>query len=262
MNTFRRFLQDNNQEWYDSNLFKINKSYSRLMPMSEPRDAQDLPEDISLPFKKCIVSFKKSYLYLVDDCSYTIDCLAFEELNPTQIVVAALTRMYDGVYERYKTVYLGYVNGKAAMSSGLETFYYGDETIRNMIKSTHEVIDQVILDLCSRKYVYVENNEKIDVKFRDKATRKLNRVKYTPKMIIYISDKKTFKNEHPELSGRVISKPQHAFECMGHWRKLHNPDHLGKNREGEYLVEGFTWVIPHIRCADRGEVLKKVRVIQ
>lgn len=80
-------------------------------------------------------------------------------------------------------------------------------------------------------------------------------------MIIYISDKKEFKKNHPELQNKIINKPKYAFEVRGHQRKLHNPNTLGKDRNGDYCVKSFTWVIPAIKCADKGEFRKKIQIL-
>lgn len=261
MNTLKRFVEMNSiTDLSDVNIFKINHSFSREFPMIGDKEVESLSENFGLPFKKCFVDFKKSYVFQFQDVgiSTTIDNLMVEEVSPTDIKVTVGYRSFNGLREAYGYKEIEYHDGKAV--TDLDRF----NTFREYrtLATLSNVVIKILEELDSRKYIYVENTEKIDVKFRDKATRKLNRVKYTPKMIIYVSDKKTFKKEYPELSGRVISKPQHAFEVMGHWRRLHNENSLGKNREGEYLVEGFTWVRPQVRCADRGEVLKKVRVIQ
>lgn len=263
MNIFKNFIEQMElKDLEDINFFKICKSFSQDL-FTKELDVS-VPDDLCLPFKFCLVSFKKSYFLkniVKEHISYTADCVYFEESNPSTVGAVVLVRKFDGYSEQYFPIQLGYVNGEITLNEKFYSFL-DNQTSRELILSLRLLLKDVLLELCTRKYVYVENTEKIDVKFRDKTTRKLNRVKYRPKMIIYISDKKTFKNEHPELSGRIISKPSFAYECMGHWRRLHNQDSLGKNREGEYLVEGFTWVIPHVRCADRGEVVKKIRVIR
>lgn len=52
----------------------------------------------------------------------------------------------------------------------------------------------------------------------------------------------------------------HRFEVRGHWRKTTGV--LGKNREGEYVVQGYTWVKAHIKGPEDKPVVKKTRIIK
>lgn len=52
----------------------------------------------------------------------------------------------------------------------------------------------------------------------------------------------------------------HRFEVRGHWRKTTGV--LGKNREGEYVVQGYTWVKAHIKGPEDKPVIKKTRIIK
>jgi len=45
----------------------------------------------------------------------------------------------------------------------------------------------------------------------------------------------------------------------GHWRKHEG---IGKDREGIYGVEGFTWVSEHVRGPGNLPLVKKVRILE
>ena len=51
----------------------------------------------------------------------------------------------------------------------------------------------------------------------------------------------------------------HSFRVRGHWRRI-SPHTYGKNRQGEYVVEGATFVKEHTR--GEGELMKKIRVLK
>lgn len=51
----------------------------------------------------------------------------------------------------------------------------------------------------------------------------------------------------------------HRWSVRGHWRKV---DGLGKNRAGEYVVHGHTWVTDHIKGPEDGTFVKKIRLIK
>lgn len=107
----------------------------------------------------------------------------------------------------------------------------------------------------NRNIHYITNTEKVKVKGR--LNGKFTKYKYNPEHVIYISSEKEIK-KNESIVKRIIKKPDFAYEVMGHWRRLNNPNTLGKNRQGEYCVEGRTWVRDFIKGS--GELKKRVRV--
>lgn len=85
-------------------------------------------------------------------------------------------------------------------------------------------------------------------------------IKVVDRPIYYVLDKK-----YRENYGTVIKSPighlspTHAFKVRGFWRTFEGKQ-LGKNRNGERVVEGFTWVKEHVR--GKGDLKKKLRVIK
>jgi hypothetical protein len=69
----------------------------------------------------------------------------------------------------------------------------------------------------------------------------------------------------PHLAGKHIEF-SHRWTVRGSWvRLLTNGEidlnRIGKNREGEYCVPGWTWRIPHVKGPEDKPLIKKVRVI-
>ena len=54
-------------------------------------------------------------------------------------------------------------------------------------------------------------------------------------------------------------KLTHSFSVRGHWRRLQNPMKYGKDRDGNYIVLGSTWVSACIK--GQGKLIKRPRVI-
>lgn len=50
----------------------------------------------------------------------------------------------------------------------------------------------------------------------------------------------------------------HRWKVRGHWRKIHT---VGKNREGEYGVHGFTWVVDHVKGPEDAPLVEKTYVL-
>lgn len=59
------------------------------------------------------------------------------------------------------------------------------------------------------------------------------------------------------LAGRAIDWSS-RWLVRGHWRKHEG---LGKNRTGDYCVDGFTWVTEHERGPEGAPVVQKTRLI-
>lgn len=73
--------------------------------------------------------------------------------------------------------------------------------------------------------------------------------------IIHIRPKK-FK-EKTEYMGQEIDW-SHRWRVRGHWRKVST---VGKNREGEYGIQGFTWVVEHIKGPEELPIIEKTRIL-
>lgn len=59
-------------------------------------------------------------------------------------------------------------------------------------------------------------------------------------------------------SGTSNIEWSHRWEVRGHWRKTQG---VGKDREGAYNTQGFTWVIPHEKGPEEKDLVKKIRVV-
>jgi len=72
--------------------------------------------------------------------------------------------------------------------------------------------------------------------------------------VVYISPKERAKSIHPS-PGKKINWT-HKWEVRGHWRRIKS---IGKNRDGEYIISGFTWVKDFVK--GDGELVVKSRVV-
>lgn len=86
------------------------------------------------------------------------------------------------------------------------------------------------------------------------------------KHIVHIIPKRIksdFSKTHPSIDW------SHQWEVRGHWRVIEylnketgevNFERVGKDRYGEYNVEGYTWVASHVKGPDHLPLVKKTRV--
>lgn len=96
-------------------------------------------------------------------------------------------------------------------------------------------------------------NEKIPP-IRERVGTGANRQKIKINQLVRVMLKKERKNYE-----RSVGHPvdwSHKWEVMGHWRKI---DGIGKDKLGEYVVRGQTWVKPHEK--GKGDLVKKTRLV-
>lgn len=97
-------------------------------------------------------------------------------------------------------------------------------------------------------------------------TGKGNKVKYKMngekkyfkfKNITYVSPKKY----QAEITSKVSSHIEwsHRWEVRGHWREVKG---IGKDRAGNYCVNGHTWVTPFVKGPENSPLVKKSRVMK
>ena len=81
------------------------------------------------------------------------------------------------------------------------------------------------------------------------------------KPIYYVMNKKETENSRTFKLIKPLGKLEYtySFKVRGHWRKI-NPDTYGKNRNGEYVVKGHTFVKDYVK--GEGELVKRVRVLK
>ena len=81
-----------------------------------------------------------------------------------------------------------------------------------------------------------------------------HKIKHRIKNIVYVN-KRRQKNV-VSLEGKPIEW-SHKWEVRGHWRVCKT---IGKDRFGDYRVNGFTWVKPHEK--GDGDLVKKTRLLR
>lgn len=104
--------------------------------------------------------------------------------------------------------------------------------------SLRELVD-FLKKKTSKEYIEGIDKQRVRFKTKDKRVIKFKGISHLA----------------PYKQGRVIYDPilessiewTYAFQVAGHWRKIPG---IGKNREGLYNQDGFTWIVPHLRNKD------------
>jgi len=94
-------------------------------------------------------------------------------------------------------------------------------------------------------------------------SKKRGALKVNAKPIYIVLDKKksniNYNYSNIEKQGRL--EYNFAFPVIGHWRRLSDLYKIGKDREDNYAVEGFTWIKSHIRGDKNSPIIQRERII-
>lgn len=123
---------------------------------------------------------------------------------------------------------------------------------------------QDISDQSKREFrCYIDEEEKGKSTYFRKMTGDRNTVKAPDKPIILVLrddediEHKVQKYRNPR------GKIHYAFSWIvrGHYRKLHDPESVGKDRNGERVVQGMTWVETYLKGDENLPLLKRETIV-
>lgn len=137
-------------------------------------------------------------------------------------------------------------------------FYFltGHEPSENVYWSRNESqskIAEIYVSAIKTKLVFsesVDENLKLGGKERKTKTNTIRR-------IIRICEKREAASVKPEFSKEIDWS--HRWLVRGHWRKT---DALGKDRNGDYCVAGYTWVKDHEKGPQELPLIHKTRILR
>ncbi len=107
----------------------------------------------------------------------------------------------------------------------------------NEDSASHIANIQYLYEMLQSKTIAI-GQESVNERFKIKHNGE--RTDFRVRKIINIFPKKMVKNKEPGLPTNV--QWSHRWLVMGHWRKATG---LGKDREGNYCIENYTWVVDH-----------------
>lgn len=194
-------------------------------------DYLQVPGSLDLPFSVVAIEIQNDPIghFLVPpayESRVEVWCIIVEEISPTN----------------YQFAFIGKYQNR---------LYFSEIEDPHLIKGVY---------LFTEKYINFLNSKSSEVgllaklpKAKLKSRESKRQIKfYRP---IYVRSKTRSKINYVECSIGAVDW-SHAWEVRGHWRKT---DGLGKNREGQYVVSGFTWVSSHVKGNVKAGVVKKTR---
>lgn len=146
-----------------------------------------------------------------------------------------------------------YLYGFMPGNTGRCLYMDSSEDIQNYSPTTNlckQFTERINTQKAGREIV----KEKIKIKTKDgNKFHKINQV-------IRISSSKKYFTDYGRETGRTIDF-SHRFFRRGHWRKLEN-NKIGKNRSGDYVMAGKTWVLESVVGDENLPLIKKTRVVE
>lgn len=80
---------------------------------------------------------------------------------------------------------------------------------------------------------------------------------HTLRKIIHVVSKKEYERVKSDTTKKIDWT--HRWASRGHWRS--NPGRLGKNRDGQYCVQDWTWVSESIKGPEGSPLISKTRMV-
>lgn len=217
---------------------------SKTMPFVYLREPKEVVDSIS--------EINEENLERVSDLDKKFDApfsnFSVETFNPISNKSGALLVNFDG--DKISCIHCSLYYEISPKSFGVYSLI-SDENNKSFYVTHHRqslVLSKHLEMINSSLTGYEKVSEKIRLgNGQNKYFHKINRV-------IYCRNKDIPTNIDYIKNGKIDWT--HKFMVRGHWRKT---DSIGKDRAGEYIVPGFTWVTEHEK--GDGILINKIRII-
>lgn len=237
------FVSKNAQDYY-----AVLSEEDRLKTINKVIDG----DCINVPFEKMIIltnfidaSKKKTKIHIF-----------VESPSPSEMVVTIfynekMQAQYSVVYDKEKRSF------KLRTTTEMESLFknkfgsnYDSEEVKEEVKKIMQsqqgnTLKIISLIMHKNLYRYIENTNLGNKK-------RFGRV--ITNQVVHVYKNKNLINK---LSKNGTIDFKHSFAVCGHWRKVPS---IGKNRNGQYVIEGFTWIDSFTKGS--GIFIQKSRVIK
>lgn len=257
---------------YEPNVFVFSDSVldTLLEDLAAPEAA--VPEILDLPFRTCLVEgygvINKQYCSLIvaanigehgkieptkdktGKVAISVPVILIHEVTAAHYEILGVTNLAEMHNPRDLTMFPFMVTLKDGYfvnfrpTSGVFT---DQELVAISVRAVRQVIHR-LTNLEGFQSGTARTN--IRAKVKSNGQTYFHKIKH----VVYLGLKKEY-NRVASVQGESVDW-SHRWEVRGHWRKVRG---IGKDREGNYTVKGFAWVVPHIKGPDALPVIKKVR---
>ena len=211
-------------------------------------------EDLSLPFQNTWIKLKENIFMFL------------REYSPEIITGTMYTTNYMCEVPEYANI-TGTLNipftirlKNGIISSDLNVLLI-KEYVPVLLENTFQVAIQVgeVLNNLSKKQVAVDTDTSGHSEYYRRKRKPTIKIPQRPIYYVLGDKKEDVTKKYNSIKSMGRLEYSHAFKVRGHWRTI-NEKSLGKDRNGNYGVHGYTWVVEHIR--GEGELTKRLRVVK
>ena len=248
-------------EFFDISL--IDKGYSTLNNFKQIEKDNtykaDFPiEAFCLPFSNAWVKLNEDTFVFIREYSpeiiigtvYTVDLTKEIELKRGTY---KLSGTFNVPFTIHNTGFLPYI------TSGLELMSHVD--VEGIIYTTMLMGIRVceVLNNLSKKQVAVDTDTSGHHEYYRRKRKPTIKIPVRPIYYVLGDKKENVTKKYNSIKSMGKLEYSHSFKVRGHWRRIDEKS-LGKDRNGNYGVHGYTWVVEHIR--GEGELTKRLRVVK
>ena len=262
---FKQFCKERHAEDKGKNYDLLQTTYAQTeffdttmcemvgMPVAISRSGENYT--FSFPIENFSLPFQVNFIRVGEET-----CIFLKEYLPN-ILTGAIYSMnlpYKGMNLNIPfTIILE--EGKATISASLDIPMLNNV---NVLTNAFHLVSGAILTLneLSNKSVVVDKPS--NVGYHEYYRRKKQpTIKVPQRPIYYILGNKNEDITYKYNSIHSMGKLEYtsSFHVRGHWRTI-NEKSLGKDRNGNYGVHGYTWVTDYIK--GEGELTKRLRVVK
>lgn len=195
--------------------------------------------DLDLPFKVC--SFETVGM------SQEMPQLEGKPKGPAIDVASIIAEETETPFHVFH--FLGVLNGTTKIAYTLDPRKITEDSEINMWCGIRVLVQEFLKDLKNGQYG--TTSPRTVFKWKENGEKKQTRIN----KIIHVRPRSNScgasSDEHSQVNW------SHAFWVMGHWREISG---IGKDREGNYSMVDKTWVIPHVKNAELGDPVLKIRL--
>lgn len=242
-----------NTEFFDMTLYKFKEVPLQRLPFV------DMNDRVYFSVKNLSLPFQNSYTRISKD-----RCIYVKEYAPDVLTGALYNINFLGKGNSLNIPFTVRVREDSALLL-LDEFSCSFEGVNRIVEqSKQEMLTQIVgvittLNELSKKAVAVDKPANPNTSEYYRRKRKPT-IKIPQRPIYYVLGEKTEKvspkYQHIRATGNL--EYSYCFRVRGHWRRI-NEGVLGKDRNGNYNVHGYTWVTEYTK--GEGELAKRIRAV-
>lgn len=175
--------------------------------------------------------------------------------DPRLLLALLVTEHEPGIYEYFSMeapVQMGLTNKQIISLHRPVVFHIPANSNEDVIFDYHFITKKMVDRLKSSDHAIGTINPRQNVRVGQGKDRTLHKIRE----VVFVIPKKN-QSKARDIVGVEVDW-SHRWEVRGHWRKI---SRIGKNRAGQYGIQGLTWVVPHVKGPEDKPVVKKQRVV-